>query len=260
MAVRTGGGSFTGLTAEQQADVLAFLLGAQPDAESRPNSSGASTGDPTSPQEVAAQGSPTAAPTGFFRDVIDGFVVGGMIKGKDTWGIALGEFIADFTPWSKAADARNAAAAAKSVWDGDPDAAANVGGVAMGALPGGRIAKKAAGKVMQAGGWVAGKIKGAATGLWDRFSGQATKGAGAAGEGTAKAVAPSVGVHAPNKLPIPQGHTRVYRAVSEAEYQDVLRTGQLRQGPNSMEGKWFADSLEGAQAHGRGQGLRILNS
>jgi hypothetical protein len=51
-------------------------------------------------------------------------------------------------------------------------------------------------------------------------------------------------------IPIPEGLSRVYRAVSEAEYQDILRTGQFRQGPNSLEGKWFADSLEGARAHG----------
>jgi len=48
-----------------------------------------------------------------------------------------------------------------------------------------------------------------------------------------------------------QGYSRAYRAVSEAEYQDILRTGQFRQGPNSLEGKWFADSLEGAQGHAR---------
>ncbi len=47
-----------------------------------------------------------------------------------------------------------------------------------------------------------------------------------------------------------QGYTRVYRAVSEAEYQDIVTTGRFRQGPNSMEGKWFADSLKGAQDHG----------
>jgi RHS repeat-associated protein len=56
----------------------------------------------------------------------------------------------------------------------------------------------------------------------------------------------------PNSTPVPQGHTRAYRAVSEAEYQDILATGRMRQGPNSLEGKWFADSLEGAQAHGTG--------
>jgi hypothetical protein len=55
-------------------------------------------------------------------------------------------------------------------------------------------------------------------------------------------------------LPVPDGYTRVYRAVSEAEYQDILKTGQLRQGPNSLEGKWFADSLEGAKAHATGNG------
>lgn len=57
---------------------------------------------------------------------------------------------------------------------------------------------------------------------------------------------------APNSVPVPDGHTRVYRAVSEAEYQDVLSSGVLRQGPNTMEGKWFADSLEGAKDNGNG--------
>jgi RHS repeat-associated protein len=55
----------------------------------------------------------------------------------------------------------------------------------------------------------------------------------------------------PNSTPVPQCHTRAYRAVGEAEFEDILATGRLRQGPNSLEGKWFADSLEGAQAHGR---------
>jgi hypothetical protein len=44
--------------------------------------------------------------------------------------------------------------------------------------------------------------------------------------------------------------SRGYRAVSEAEYQDILKTGQFRQGPNSLEGKWFSDSLDGARLHG----------
>jgi hypothetical protein len=44
--------------------------------------------------------------------------------------------------------------------------------------------------------------------------------------------------------------TTVYRAVSNAEYQSILDTGQFTQGPNSLEGKWFSDSLEGAQLHG----------
>lgn len=53
---------------------------------------------------------------------------------------------------------------------------------------------------------------------------------------------------------MPDSHTRVYRAVSQAEYKDILKTGQLRQGPNSLEGKWFADSLEGARAFATGNG------
>ena len=57
---------------------------------------------------------------------------------------------------------------------------------------------------------------------------------------------------APAARPVPQGHTRVYRAVSEAEYQDILRTGRFNPHPNALEGRWFADSLEGAQAHGKG--------
>jgi RHS repeat-associated protein len=32
----------------------------------------------------------------------------------------------------------------------------------------------------------------------------------------------------PNSVPVPEGYTRVYRAVSEAEYQDILATGRLR--------------------------------
>ena len=44
--------------------------------------------------------------------------------------------------------------------------------------------------------------------------------------------------------------TRVYRAVSHAEHLDILRCGQFLQGPNSLEGKWFADTLSGAHLHG----------
>jgi hypothetical protein len=51
-------------------------------------------------------------------------------------------------------------------------------------------------------------------------------------------------------IPLPAGHTRVYRSVSEAEYQDILHNGRFRQGSNSLEGKWFADSMEGARSHG----------
>jgi hypothetical protein len=48
----------------------------------------------------------------------------------------------------------------------------------------------------------------------------------------------------------PAATTTVYRAVSNAEYQSILDTRQFTQGPNSLEGKWFSDSLEGAQLHG----------
>ena len=54
---------------------------------------------------------------------------------------------------------------------------------------------------------------------------------------------------------VAQGYTRAYRAVSEAEYQQILRTGTFEVPPGGpgfspMEGKWFADSVEGATAHG----------
>jgi len=38
---------------------------------------------------------------------------------------------------------------------------------------------------------------------------------------------------------------RLYRAVSLAEFEDLRRTNYFRQGPNSLEGKWFADTHEG---------------
>jgi RHS repeat-associated protein len=62
-----------------------------------------------------------------------------------------------------------------------------------------------------------------------------------------------VGVQAPKAgLPVPNGFRRVYRAVSEAEYQDALQSGQFKPGPpNSYQsGRWFADTLESAQAQG----------
>jgi hypothetical protein len=84
---------------------------------------------------------------------------------------------------------------------------------------------------------------------------------GSAAEG---ALAPEVAEGAPR--PIPQGHQRVFRAVSEAEYQDMLRTGRFNRAPNGidMEGRWFADTLEGAQAHGNALypqgGFRIIEA
>jgi hypothetical protein len=50
---------------------------------------------------------------------------------------------------------------------------------------------------------------------------------------------------------IQSGFTRVYRAVCEAEYQELLQTGRFLEGPGSLEGKWFADTIEGVLAHGR---------
>jgi hypothetical protein len=36
--------------------------------------------------------------------------------------------------------------------------------------------------------------------------------------------------------------TKLYRAVSEAEYQQLMKTGQFEAGPNSLEGKFFAEN------------------
>lgn len=57
-------------------------------------------------------------------------------------------------------------------------------------------------------------------------------------------------VWAHNTYEIPEGHVRGYRAVSESEYRDILATGELRVGPNSLEGKWFGESAEVAKRHG----------
>ncbi len=73
------------------------------------------------------------------------------------------------------------------------------------------------------------------------------------GPGTAANPPPSLGrIPATATRPVPRGYTRAYRAVSEAEYQQIRRTGRFEVGPLGAQGKWFADSLEGAQAHGRG--------
>ena len=48
----------------------------------------------------------------------------------------------------------------------------------------------------------------------------------------------------------PSDFTTAYRAVSQAEYDDALATGSFNQGPNSLEGKWFADSYDNALLHG----------
>jgi hypothetical protein len=46
------------------------------------------------------------------------------------------------------------------------------------------------------------------------------------------------------------GLTRVYRAVSEEEYQQILRTGQFEVVGAGCEGKHFADTKEGARRYG----------
>jgi RHS repeat-associated protein len=43
---------------------------------------------------------------------------------------------------------------------------------------------------------------------------------------------------------------RVYRAVSQCEYEQIIRTGKFEKVYNGAEGKYFADTLEGARAHG----------
>jgi RHS repeat-associated protein len=77
-------------------------------------------------------------------------------------------------------------------------------------------------------------------------------------------VRPSVGSTPSPTLssPVRSGYTRVYRAVGKDEYLDSVKTGQFRQGPNSLEGKWFADSIQGAQTHGEAlfgkDGFRLI--
>lgn len=51
--------------------------------------------------------------------------------------------------------------------------------------------------------------------------------------------------------PREDNYTCCDRAVGNAEYDDIFTSGVLRPSFNTLEGKWFADSLEGAMAHGR---------
>lgn len=48
-----------------------------------------------------------------------------------------------------------------------------------------------------------------------------------------------------------EGTTTLYRAVSEAEFEQVMRTGTFQAGPNSLGGKWFWESAESAQKFGQ---------
>jgi hypothetical protein len=97
-----------------------------------------------------------------------------------------------------------------------------------------------------------GKPKQRVSGVVDDTA-EAAKDAGTAAAKGADDVVEAVGGRGvrPTGTPVPQQHTRVFRAVGEDEYQDIVSTGRLREGPNSLEGKWFADSLDGAIAHGR---------
>jgi hypothetical protein len=38
--------------------------------------------------------------------------------------------------------------------------------------------------------------------------------------------------------------------VSQAEYDELMETGSFQQGPNSLQGKWFAESPEAASQWG----------
>jgi hypothetical protein len=46
------------------------------------------------------------------------------------------------------------------------------------------------------------------------------------------------------------GAVKLYRAVSEEEFAQVLRTGRFSSAPGSMEGKFFAERLEDARMWG----------
>ena len=48
-----------------------------------------------------------------------------------------------------------------------------------------------------------------------------------------------------------EGTTTLYRAVGEAEFEQIMRTGTFQAGPNSLAGKWFAESVEHAAQWGQ---------
>lgn len=59
-------------------------------------------------------------------------------------------------------------------------------------------------------------------------------------------------------------YERVYRAVSEAEYQQILTTDTFEVVPQGCEGKHFADTLEGVRRFGEALfgigGFRIVEA
>jgi hypothetical protein len=44
--------------------------------------------------------------------------------------------------------------------------------------------------------------------------------------------------------------TKLYRAVGEAEFQDLTQNRVFQSGPSSLEGKWFAESADDAAKWG----------
>ena len=50
---------------------------------------------------------------------------------------------------------------------------------------------------------------------------------------------------------IREGTVTLYRAVSQAELDDIARSGGFRPSLHSMQGKWFAESADDAAAWGR---------
>jgi RHS repeat-associated protein len=48
-----------------------------------------------------------------------------------------------------------------------------------------------------------------------------------------------------------EGTTTLYRAVGDAEFEQIMRTGTFEAGPNSLAGKWFAESAEHAAQWGQ---------
>jgi hypothetical protein len=56
--------------------------------------------------------------------------------------------------------------------------------------------------------------------------------------------------------------TILYRAVSEQEFQELMRTHGFTAGPNGLEGKWFAERGEDAVAWGtqlsQGASFRVI--
>jgi hypothetical protein len=53
---------------------------------------------------------------------------------------------------------------------------------------------------------------------------------------------------------VQDGFKRVYRAVSEAEYQQIMQTGTFEPSPGNgyIMGKWFSDTVDSVNAHAAG--------